>query len=207
MALACGPAMALYKVVGPDGKVTYTDRPPADVPSQQLKANGVSVPTSGLPFELRQVADKYPVTLYTSKDCSVCTLGRQLLQRRGVPFTEKTVNSNEDTLALQKQEGTQQVPVLRVGRQQVIGYVERDWHAYLDAAGYPKQSTLPSRYTPAAATSLAPASEASSASGSKAADAASRTASMSRPAPQAVRQPADNPPSSGTKDDKPRFRF
>ena len=26
--LALTPAFALYKVVGPDGKITYTDRPP-----------------------------------------------------------------------------------------------------------------------------------------------------------------------------------
>jgi hypothetical protein len=37
LVLASSPAMALYKVVGPDGKVSYTDRPPADKPSQSLK--------------------------------------------------------------------------------------------------------------------------------------------------------------------------
>jgi len=39
--MAAGPAWALYKVVGPDGKVTYTDRPPtaqANTPASTVSA-------------------------------------------------------------------------------------------------------------------------------------------------------------------------
>jgi len=96
LVLASSPAMALYKVVGPDGKVSYTDRPPADKPSQSLKTNGSSADTASLPFEVRQAASRYPVTLYTSSECGPCDQGRSALKARGVPFTEKTVQSAED---------------------------------------------------------------------------------------------------------------
>lgn len=149
---AAMPAMALYKVVGPDGKVTYTDRPPTDQPSQAIKSNGAVSSTDALPFELRQVATRFPVTLYTASDCSVCDLGRQMLKNRGIPFYEKTVNTSADAQALQRLEGSQQVPVLRVGKQSLQGYSDADWASYLDAAGYPKQSALPRTYqAPAAA--------------------------------------------------------
>jgi glutaredoxin len=148
------PAWALYKVVGPDGKVTYTDRAPTDQPSQTLKTNGAATDTSSLPFVLREVVGKYPVTLYTASGCAPCDQGRTALKSRGIPFTEKTVQSTEDVAALQRTEGTQQVPVLRVGQQQVRGYSEREWGAYLDAAGYPKQSILPRGYAWGSATPL-----------------------------------------------------
>jgi glutaredoxin len=146
LVLASSPAMALYKVVGPDGKVSYTDRPPADKPSQALKTNGAVADTNSLPFELRQAASRYPVTLYTSSDCAACDQGRSALKARGVPFTEKTVQTAEDDKALQNQEGTRSLPVLRIGSQQLKGYLASDWNGFLDAADYPKQSRLPPNY-------------------------------------------------------------
>jgi glutaredoxin len=133
-------------VVGPDGKVSYTDRPPADQPSQSLKTNGSVADTASLPFEVRQAASRYPVTLYTSTECTPCDQGRKALKARGVPFTEKTVQTAEDDKALQAQEGTRSVPVLRIGSQQLKGFMASDWNGYLDAADYPKQSKLPPNY-------------------------------------------------------------
>lgn len=156
LALHAGSAWALYKVVGPDGKITYTDRPPVDKPVQTLSANGAVASTDALPFELRAIASRFPVTLYTTRDCGPCDSGRNALRQRGVPFTEKTVNTGADTQALQRLEGTNQLPVLRVGQQQVMGYADAEWQSYLDAAGYPKQSLLPRTYAWPDAAPLAP---------------------------------------------------
>ncbi|HIV71399.1 MAG TPA: glutaredoxin family protein [Candidatus Aquabacterium excrementipullorum] len=185
---ATTPAWALYKVVGPDGKVTYTDRPPADKPAQAMRTNGSVSSTASLPFELRQIAIKYPVTLYTGKDCGPCDQGRQSLRQRGIPFSEKSVDTNADIQALQRLENTQQLPVLRVGSQQVKGYSEAEWQSYLDAAGYPKQSTL-TGYQWADATPLAPPA-------------------ASAPALKAPATRAPNTPSSNTSASAPSgFRF
>ncbi|MDQ6685528.1 MAG: NrdH-redoxin, partial [Pseudomonadota bacterium] len=59
---------AQYKVVGPDGKITYTDRAPGPEAGRvmSLKGKAIDEPVDAvLPFELRQVVAKYPVTLYT----------------------------------------------------------------------------------------------------------------------------------------------
>lgn len=172
---AATPAWALYKVVGPDGKVTYTDRPPVDKPAQALRTNGSVSSTASLPFELRQVASKYPVTLYTGKDCSPCDQGRQSLRQRGIPFTEKSVETAADAKALQRLENTSQLPVLRIGTQQVKGYSDTEWQSYLDAAGYPKQSSL-TGYQWADATPLAPAAASAPATRSPATPRAPATA-------------------------------
>lgn len=150
-------AQTVYRVVGPDGKVTFSDKPP--VASGQTTARGASgrpIEDGGaaLPFELRQVAGKYPVTLYTSGNCAPCGSGRALLSSRGVPFTEKTIATGEDAEALQRISGGSSLPFLTIGGQQIRGYSDAEWTQFLDAAGYPKSSVLPVSYRGPAATPL-----------------------------------------------------
>jgi len=87
------PCHALYKVVGPDGKVTYTDRMPSvnDGKVTPLNATGNAVADTALPLELRQAVSRYPVTLYVIANCAPCDSARALLRQRGVPHAEKLV--------------------------------------------------------------------------------------------------------------------
>jgi glutaredoxin len=144
------PALALYKVIGPDGSVTYTDRPPVGTTARvsTLGASGAPAPDSeaALPFELRQAASRFPVTLYTSDNCSPCDSARQFLQQRGVPFAERRITSEDDAAALERAVGGRTVPALSVGSQALRGLQQSDWAAYLDAAGYPRESRLPRNY-------------------------------------------------------------
>ena len=151
------PALAqgVYRIVGPDGRVTFSDQPPTEAPARS--AGGPSAASTGgsqLPYELRQVASRYPVTLYTSKDCAPCNSGRNLLNARGIPYSEKTVSSPEDGEALKRLNSDGSLPLLTIGGQQIKGYSDNEWTQYLDAAGYPKQSQLPSSYRRPAASPL-----------------------------------------------------
>ena len=52
-------AQQVHRIVAPDGKVTFSDRPPAASGAGAGTANAASpsnTPSAGLPFELRQVA-------------------------------------------------------------------------------------------------------------------------------------------------------
>jgi len=150
------PAHALYKVVGPDGKVTYTDRPAITTDSkvQTVGAGGGVSSDVALPLELRQAAQRYPVTLYTTKDCAPCDSGRQLLRQRGIPFAERSVGTVEDADALNRIAGTRDLPALTVGAQVLRGYQREEWTSYLDAAAYPKESKLPANFPQGSATPL-----------------------------------------------------
>jgi glutaredoxin len=159
--LAVAPAAAQYKIVGPDGRVTYTDRPPPD-PGGRVQsigpAGGVPSDTASanppLPAELQRIGARFPVTLYSSRECVPCDSGRQLLQQRGVPYAERQVLSADDVAALERLTGTRSLPALKVGGQVLHGYSQTDWAAYLDAAGYPTESRLPRGWTPPAAQPL-----------------------------------------------------
>jgi glutaredoxin len=149
-------AQTIYRLVGPDGKVTFSDKAPA--PSDNATATGPGGKPLGtgaaLPFELRQVANKYPVTLFTANNCAPCGAGRALLTSRGVPFAEKTVNTSEDAEALQRISGESSLPFLTIGGQQIKGFSDSEWTQFLDAAGYPKISVLPASFRNAVATPL-----------------------------------------------------
>jgi glutaredoxin len=189
-ALTALPAHALYKVVGPDGKVTYTDRPPTSKENKvaTVNTNTGSVSTESLPFELRQVAEKYPVTLYTIANCAPCEGARQFLRQRGVPFTERTVSSADDNAALKRLTGKTELPTISIGSQVMTGFASAELGSYVDAAGYPKESKLPPSYTEPAPTPLTEP---------KAAPAArpARQAPAATPAPA----PAEAPAPSGFK--------
>lgn len=146
----------VYRIVGPDGKVTFSDKPPVTEGASRVgAASGTgSNAAAGLPYELRQVASKYPVTLYVGDNCGPCGAGRSLLTSRGIPFAEKTVNSNEDGQALQRLSGDRSLPFITIGSQQLKGFSDSEWTQFLDAAGYPSSSTLPASYRQPAATPL-----------------------------------------------------
>jgi glutaredoxin len=176
------PAMAQFKVVQPDGSVTYTDRPPSSGNARVTplgRLGNSSEPDAGLPPDLRQAMQRYPVVLYTTADCQPCDTGRKLLQQRGVPYSERRIVSEEEALALERVAGGRTVPALTIGAQPVRGYSETEWLAYLDAAGYPRESKLPRNWqTPEPA-------------------AAVDRAVPVRPAPTAAQRAPEPPPAQG----------
>lgn len=152
-------AQQVYRIVGPDGKVTFSDKPPEDnkaaaKPVTPAAAGGSSSGGAALPFELRNAATKYPVTLYTGNNCTPCGTGRAFLSSRGIPFSERTVTTNEDIEALTRLSGAAGLPFLTIGGQQLKGFSEAEWGQFLDAAGYPKTSQLPAGYRGAPAAPL-----------------------------------------------------
>lgn len=155
---ACAHAQ-LYKWVGPDGKVSYSDTPPppsaTHVETRPLPATPGSA--SALPYELAQVVKDSPVTLYTTAKCQPCDDGRKLLSTRGVPFTEKTVNTNDDSIRFRQIAGSDaRLPLLIVGYDQQHGFEAGAWNAALSAAGYPETSMLPKTWHNPPAQAAAP---------------------------------------------------
>jgi glutaredoxin len=173
-------AQALYKIIGPDGRITYSDQAPAGTSARVTAltgdgraasaapaASGASAsaratnptnaatgPQSALPTDLRGLVSRYPVTLYAASDCAPCTTGRNLLRQRGIPFSEKIVDSDDDVDAMSRITGARTLPALTVGKQALRGYAEADWTEFLDAAGYPRESHLPRGYVASPATPL-----------------------------------------------------
>jgi glutaredoxin len=149
----------LYKWVGPDGKISYSNTPP---PPSATRVETTPLPNSAsdtvdLPYALAQAVKNSPVTLYTTVSCIPCDDGRKLLAARGVPFTEKTVNTGEDSAQFRKIAGDEaRLPLLIIGRNQQRGFEPGAWNSALSAAAYPETSTLPKTWRNPPAQAAAP---------------------------------------------------
>jgi len=141
-------AAAQYRWVDASGKVHYGDSPPRDakdVRSLTMRAAPAEA-SANLPFELRRATERAPVVLYTAPDCQPCAPAAALLRERGVPFTERTVSSNEDLQEFRRISGGLRLPHVTAGSLSQNGFNPELWTQLLDAAGYPKGSMLPRSY-------------------------------------------------------------
>ncbi|HEX4985437.1 MAG TPA: glutaredoxin family protein [Burkholderiales bacterium] len=156
----------VYRWVDADGKVHYSDHPPpASVKQVEKKKTGGGKPSEApLPYALQQAVSNFPVTLYTSQCGAPCTQARELLARRGVPYTEADATDVDIQQNLKKLTGGEvEVPVLKVGRGLVRGFETGKWNDALDAAGYPQTAVIPPRPPVKAAPKPAAASPAAEA--------------------------------------------
>lgn len=196
----------VYRIVGPDGKVTFSDRPPADaraVPAQTVPiTRSAGTGTASLPAEVRMAAQRFPVTLYTGADCNPCLSARSFLLSRGVPFTERTIITQDDVQAFQRLSGGTSMPFATIGGQHIRGFSEAEWGQYLDAAGYPKTSQLPPSYRNPDPSPLVAVQQPRAANGT----AAAGTAAARAPAAQAPR-PAETAPSDPGPQNPAGIRF
>ena len=198
-ALASGASHAqnLYRSVGPDGQVTYSDRAVNSNAKARTETTGSAESSASanaqLPYELRQTASRYPVMIYTGKDCLPCDEARSLLQSRGIPYGERTIETTNDVAALKKLSGQDNLPFATIGNQHLKGFGSDSWTQYLNAAGYPAQSQLPKTYKAAAAKPLTAPTVA-----------AEPQKNLERPA---VREPAAAAPGAPTQNNPAGLRF
>lgn len=152
LGLLSAHALAQYKHVGPDGKVTYSDTPPPAAKGVQKKELTSAAPSAGassgagLPYELGLAAKNFPVVIYATPGCDGCDQGRSFLVKRGIPFSEKSITTNEDLTALKQLAGSAGLPVMTVGNNKLLGFEPTAWGSALDNGGYPATSALPRSY-------------------------------------------------------------
>ena len=143
LASGLAQAEAWYRWVDNSGTIHYGDTPAAN--AAEVKKYEFSVQPAGdnadLPYEVRRAQQNFPVTLYTVADCGdPCLQARALLNKRGIPFADKILQTKEEFDAFKQLSGSDGVPTLAVGKAWLHGLRAAQWHGELDAAGYPAAS-------------------------------------------------------------------
>jgi glutaredoxin len=225
MLLACLPAFSqVYKWTDAQGTVHYSDTPPPAQPSSQIRTPpaGAAGPNGGqnaapraLPYELARAVKASPVTLYTTTQiaCPGCQQGRSMLRARGIPYTEKTVDTGEDKEQLRQLTGKLELPVLVVGSRKVAGFQDAAWQEALSAGAYPRSTQLPPGYqyaSPESAAAAAPASVPAPPARAKNAaplDEAAAQAAEQQPRRPAARESAPAPKQQSNNNAPPGFQF
>lgn len=147
LTLACLSAQAqTYRWTDPSGRTVISDTPPPGSAKKVDRTGEATKADDGLPFSVKKAMETYPVTLYTSADCGdACKQARDLLNGRGVPFTEKMMQKQEDADELKKLIGDVFVPSIKVGKQNYRGFESGAYTNLLDLAGYPKTAPYGSK--------------------------------------------------------------
>lgn len=145
-------AQQLYRWTDENGRVHITDTPPPPgaknvhktKPAGSAPGATPAKPGAQLSFALARATKEYPVSLYTSPNCAEpCKAARELLNQRGVPFSEVQVWEEEGNAELKRVSGNTQVPTIKVGASVQSGYDPTLYDALLDTAGYPRAGVLP----------------------------------------------------------------
>lgn len=128
-----------YRWIDEKGRVQYSDTPPPagakGVQKKRLQDNAVGGQGS---YELDKAMRESPVTLYSHPDCKQqCQIARDIMNKRGVPFREVVVETQETQDELRRVSGGINVPVLTVGGQVETAISAQGYERALDAAGYP----------------------------------------------------------------------
>jgi len=151
MVLSLGAqAGELYQWVGEDGRVHYSDTPPADATKAVRKKLGRNVEANeDISYEARRAQQNFPVTLYVGESCvEPCALARALLRKRGIPYSEKLLKTKDEIDEFHKLSGSNDSPTLAVGKTYLGGFFESKWSSELDVAGYPKTATYRQQIAP-----------------------------------------------------------
>jgi glutaredoxin len=132
LALLTAQGQTLYKSVSPDGRVTYSDHPPAE--SKVVKtlapdhtANS-ALPVSAME-QLRKLRALRPaappaagVVLYSANWCGYCVKAKAYLATKGVAYQEVDIDTPDGLASYAQAGGGKGVPLLLAGSQRVQGF-------------------------------------------------------------------------------------
>ena len=152
LSFALGAHAEVYRWLDEKGRLHAGDTPPPSARDVE-KVRVAPTPTEPVePYALQVARKNNPVTLYSTRNCPLCDRARELLKARGVPFSEKSVVTDQQVEELESVVGRNALPSLVVGTKIQDGFAESLYEAMLDGAGYPKKGALPARkQEPAAA--------------------------------------------------------
>ena len=128
------------------GQTVYSDHPPpAGAKNVSILSGAPAGAEPQMSYATRVSAEKFPVVLYSASNCGeLCVSARDLLNQRGIPFSEKILASQEEMdEAGRLFGGKMAAPSIMVGQQKLVGFEKGAWNNMLDLAGYPKSGGKP----------------------------------------------------------------
>ena len=123
-------AASLYKWIDKDGRVHYGEKPAEDAVKAEQKKFSATASSSDddLSYGTRKAKQDFPVTLYVAPNCvEICVQARALLNKRGIPFAEKNILTNEDIDEFKAKTGGNSIPALTVGKSLLSGFQADRW--------------------------------------------------------------------------------
>jgi len=128
-------ADTLYKVVGPDGKITYSDKRPIkgnvekkltfkNLPRTQLPASASSQSATGGTTKVTNNAKTISgqVTLFTASWCGYCKQAKAYLASQSINYREVDIETQDGMAEFSQAGGSGAVPLLMAGKESLQGF-------------------------------------------------------------------------------------
>lgn len=142
IALLCAlPAVAgVYKWKDKDGRMHYSDKPPADVKADPVRApvssiKGPAVVSDFTPKAAATPASNTKVRLFTTQACGYCKKAKAFLNARGTSYEELDVEASPAAYDEYQALGGRGVPVIQVGGKRMNGFNREQLEGMLQQAG------------------------------------------------------------------------
>ena len=131
----------IFRWTDAQGRTHYSDKPPADARSRQVKTpiNSIAGPAVATDRPRTTAASsgaRAPVRIFTASWCGYCRKAKAQLAARSVPFQEIDVEGSESGRREFSELGGRGVPVILVGSQRMDGFDAGGLDAMLAAGGY-----------------------------------------------------------------------
>lgn len=125
----------VYKWIGPDGEVHYSNTPPGrDARAREVP---LVIPSFGGEAEVSTAGGVgRGVRIYTTASCGYCKRALAHLRKRSVPFTEYDVQTSTTGKLDYRRLNGRGVPIILIGNQRMDGYSEPRLEEMLRKAGY-----------------------------------------------------------------------
>src|SRR5262245_51547654 len=137
-------AQTLYKSVDSDGRVVYSDRPPAEgriektITFENLPSSPLPTSTTAYIDQLRSAGPLAPpaatattgVVLYSAAWCGFCKRAKAYLAAKGISYREFDIDSKEGLAAYARAGGGKGVPLLIAGGRRVQGFTPTAYDAF-----------------------------------------------------------------------------
>ena len=138
-------AQNLYKSIGPDGKVVYSDRPPTEgrlektmqfknLPSSSLSTDQLEKmrrnnagPQAAIPSD--------QAVIYTTAWCGYCKRAKTYMSSKGISYREVDIETAHGLAAYAKAGGSKGVPFLQYRGQSVQGFSVEAYDALFGRKG------------------------------------------------------------------------
>lgn len=121
----------IYKIIGPDGKVSYSDKEPQSEKAEKLKIQTYS----GTPSVSSLNTAFKRVTLFSAQWCGACRKAKAYMASHKIAFDEWDIDTSSYAQAKMKEFGAKSIPVILVGDQKMIGFTPEKFEAMRNKAG------------------------------------------------------------------------
>ena len=144
-------AGTVYKSIGPDGKVVYSDHPPADNSKVEKTLNIRNFPTTELPAsvlkyreemlksmksrtaEAGKPADANTAVLFMAPWCGYCKKAKIYLAEKRIPYKEHDIDTQAGMQAMVLAGLSGGIPILLKGQEKIQGFSRDGYDSFFSA--------------------------------------------------------------------------